>query len=200
MFPADKDEMDNSRAEYATQADFCRVFERDMKSLYLLAFLLTANHLDAEQCFTSTVEAAAKEEAVFKGWVPAWVKRSLIKNAIQIAAAPNSSVFTGKRDLWTVEGRPGPAEIDAVTGLAPLERFVFVMSILERYSAWECSLLLGCGMQSVLQLRARALRGLTAPDALLPQPFLASYRNHEPIKVSRCPDAKIETPLNAAVG
>lgn len=47
MLPADKDEMDNSRAEYATHADFCKVFERDMKPLYLLAFLLTANHQDA---------------------------------------------------------------------------------------------------------------------------------------------------------
>jgi len=199
MFPADEDEMDNFRAVYATHADFCKVFERDIRSLYLLAFLLTANHLDAEQCFVSTVEAAAKEQAVFKGWVPAWVKRSLIKNAIQIAA-PNSGVVTGKRDLWTVEGTPGPAEIDAVTRLAPLERFVFVMSALERYSAWECSILLDCGMQSVLQIRTRALRGITAPDALLPQTFLASYGNHETIKASRYPDAKTETPLTAAVG
>ncbi len=188
--------MDNSRDEYSTHADFCKVFERDMKPLYLLAFLLTANHQDAEQCFVSTVEAAAKEQAVFKGWVPAWVKRSLIKNAIQIAA-PNSGGATGKRDLWTVEGTPGAAEIDAVTRLAPLERFVFVMSFLERYSPWECSLLLGCGMHSVLQIRTRAPRGLTA---LLPQTFLAPYGNHEKIKVSRCPDPEIEAPLTAAVG
>ena len=61
---------------------------------------------------------------------------------------------------------PGNDEIDGLTRLAPLQRFIFVMSILERYSAFECSVLLGCDMGKVVQGRMRALRGL-AEDALV---------------------------------
>src|SRR6266446_3483017 len=67
------------RADYAMRADFCAVFEEDMKPLYLLAFLLTANHKEAEQCFASTVEEAFKKQAVFKEWARTWVKRKLIE-------------------------------------------------------------------------------------------------------------------------
>src|ERR1039458_10270635 len=91
--------MDNFRAEYAASADFCQVFENNTSQLYLLAFLLTANHTDAERCFVATIDAAFKEHTVFKGWARSWVKRTLIKNAIQIAS-PLSRRGTGKRDLW----------------------------------------------------------------------------------------------------
>ena len=91
--------MDNFRAEYATSADFCQVFENNTSQLYLLAFLLTANHTDAERCFVATIDAAFKEHTVFKGWARTWVKRTLIKNAIEIAS-PLSDRGTGKRHLW----------------------------------------------------------------------------------------------------
>jgi DNA-directed RNA polymerase specialized sigma24 family protein len=157
------------RADYAQRIDFCEVFEREMKPLYLLAFLLTANHKDAEQCFTATLEQALKEQAVFKEWRRSWVKRSLINNAIQITSS-TSGRGPGKRDLWGIEqhGTGGHAEIDAVTRLAPCERFVFVMSVLERYSAWECSLLLGCSMEKVARVRAQALHELPGRDAFIP--------------------------------
>src|SRR5215510_1726681 len=50
----------------ATREDFCRLFEAEMKPLYLLAFLLTANHAEAEQCFVSGIDDAAKGNRVFK--------------------------------------------------------------------------------------------------------------------------------------
>jgi hypothetical protein len=165
----EKPKTHNLRADYTQRMDFCDVFERDMKSLYLLAFLLTANHSAAEQCFTLTVEEALKERAVFKEWRRSWVKRSLIKNAIQIVS-PASAQATEKRELWNIQqgGKLADVEIDAVTRLVPLERFIFVMSILERYPAWECSLLLGCDANRLAQVRMRALRGLPGPDALVP--------------------------------
>jgi hypothetical protein len=156
-------------ADYAQRIDFCEVFEREMKPLYLLAFLLTANHKDAEQCFTATLDQALKEQAVFKEWRRSWVKRSLINNAIQITS-PTSGRGPGKRDLWRIgeHGTGGHVEIDAVTRLAPCERFVFVISVLERYSAWECSLLLGCSMEKVARVRAQALHELPGRDAFIP--------------------------------
>jgi hypothetical protein len=43
MFAPRKLQIAGFRPGYAKRADFCEVFERDMKPLYLLAFLLTAN-------------------------------------------------------------------------------------------------------------------------------------------------------------
>lgn len=48
------------RSDYATHADFCDALAQDTKSLYLLAFLLTTNHGDAEHCFAATVEKVFK--------------------------------------------------------------------------------------------------------------------------------------------
>jgi len=168
------------RADWASATDFCKIFENDMEHLYLLAFLMTANHENAEQCFTATVNAAFKEQTVFKAWAASWVSRTLIKNAIQIASLASARGIE-KRDTWSLDenGALGDNEIDAVTRLAPVERFVFVMSILERYSDRECSLLLGCSLDRVAQTRLRALRGLPASDALLRRTEVISSRNQQ---------------------
>ena len=54
--------------EYATADDFRRIFDENMNSLYLLAFLLTADHGRAEQCFVSGLEDAVGSNRVFKEW------------------------------------------------------------------------------------------------------------------------------------
>ena len=99
----------NFRADYAKHADFCEVFQRDMKPLYLLAFLLTVNHKQAERCFASTLEEAFKEQAVFKEWERSWVKRSLIENAIEIvspaSARTEPRLSLGAQDVAGVEVR-----------------------------------------------------------------------------------------------
>jgi hypothetical protein len=131
-------------------ADFCEVFQRDMKPLYLLACLLTANHKKAKQCFASTVEEAFKEPAVFKEWARSWARHSPIENAIDIVS-PASARTGEKRDSWSTGPHQshGEGEIDAVTKLVPLERFVFVMSILDRHSNWDCAPLLGCNTNKI---------------------------------------------------
>src|SRR5260370_13756418 len=169
MFRSEKSNMPNFRGDYAKHADFCEVLEGDMTPLYLLAFLLTVNHKDAEKCFALTVEDAFKKPAVFKEWTESFVKRSLIEHAIDIVS-PASARTGEKRDLWSAHQSHGQGEIDAVAKLAPLERFVFVMSILERNSKSDCALLLGCNTNKVAQARRQALRRL--PDlasALFPR-------------------------------
>jgi hypothetical protein len=160
VFHSNKPEIANFRADYAKHADFCDVFKNDTKPLYLLAFLLTANHKESERCFISTVEEVFKEQAVFKEWARSWVRRRLIKDAIEIVS-PVSARNGQRRDLWSTEQpeRRG-YEIDTVTKLDPFERFVFVMSLLERYSNWECSMLLACSVNKVAQAQMRALRRL----------------------------------------
>ncbi len=155
------------RNDYASPADFCRVLEQDMKPLYLLAFLLTVNHQKAAQCFATTAAQALEEPAVFKEWTRSWVKRCLIKNAIDIAF-PTSEGKIEDRELWSarLRGAAGSGnEIDAVAQLPVLERCVFVMSTLEHYSDWECSVLLGCSIRNVVKARVRALGMLAEPAA-----------------------------------
>ena len=87
----------DSRAGSANRPDLCKVLEQDLKPLYLLAFLLTANHKTAEQCFASTVEQALNEPAVLKDYVRFHIKRSLIRNVIAILPRP-SAAGNEKRD------------------------------------------------------------------------------------------------------
>ncbi len=169
MFRSNKPRIANFRADYAKHADFCDLFDTDTKPLYLLAFLLTANHKQSEQCFVSTVDEAFKEQAVFKEWARSWVRRRLIENAIAMVS-PASHRNGQKRDLCGAGGDETrqECEIDPVTKLEAFERFVFVMSILERYSNWDCSLLLGCTINQVADTRMKALRRL--PDIAAPFP------------------------------
>jgi hypothetical protein len=50
------------------------------------------------------------------------------------------------------------AEIALVLALEPFERFVYVMSVLERYSDHDCSILLGCARLEVMATRIRAVQ------------------------------------------
>ena len=169
MARAEEPENADFRVDYASGAEFCKVLEQEMKPLYLLSFLLTANHYKAEQGFAATADQALKERGVFKEFARYWIKRCLIKNAIALVV-PESAFSKEKRDFWSAgpDKAGGDDEIDAVTQLPQLERFVFVISILERYSDWECSLLLGCGVKNVVQARIRALRRLPRTVALTP--------------------------------
>jgi DNA-directed RNA polymerase specialized sigma24 family protein len=164
MFRPKKPENSDYRTDYAQVADFCEVFEKDMKPLYLLAFLLTANHKDAEQCFASVAQDW-EANSVFKAWIASWIKRRLVTRAIHIVFFDFAR--TGEqRNLWwegAEELRVSRA-VNAVTSLEDLERFVFVMSVLEGYTSRECSLLLKCAAERIVPLWVQASRRLAASD------------------------------------
>ena len=148
---------------YASSDDFRRVFDEDMNSLYLLSFLLTADREKAEQCFVSGLEDAAAGNQVFREWARSWARRMIILNAVR-AIHPRPVEDSGRSRSAAVDsaGKTLPegqqVEIAAVLGLEPFERFVYVMTVLERYSDQECSVLLGCARWDVLAARTRALR------------------------------------------
>ncbi len=56
-----------STSRYVTVADYYRIFAEDMESLYLLAFLLTADSDKAEQCFVSGLGECIDQIGVFHG-------------------------------------------------------------------------------------------------------------------------------------
>jgi hypothetical protein len=149
---------------YASRDDFRRVFDEDMNSLYLLSYLLTADHGRAEQCFVSGLEDAVDGNPVFKEWARSWARRVIIVNAVRVIN-PRPREENGRSNSATVSSNSeAPAveqiEIAAVLALERFERFVYVMTVLERYSDQDCSLLLGCTRRDVVAARARAFEQL----------------------------------------
>jgi hypothetical protein len=156
--------------QYATCFDLCENFIEDLRPLYLLAFLLTGSHAAAEQCFIATIDDAITATGVFKGWEHSWNKRCLIINAIRhVFREPVAN--SGKRNaMCEVDVDSGPEEFRSVSRLAPpLQRFVFVISVLERYSEHECALLLGRPQRDIREARILALWQLSDVTVAFPK-------------------------------
>ena len=179
MVSAEKIVEQNS-ANHAVAGDFCRIFEQDADRLYLLSWLLTADHSKAERCFAGGLEDSAKNSRVFKEWAASWARRMVVQNAIRMLRPQSADSRPSNRAADHATERP---EISAVLALPPFERFVFVMSVLERYSDQDCALLLDCTRREVMAARARALqrigsaaetyRKATRSDGRLPRQLTA---------------------------
>jgi len=149
---------------YASREDFRKVFDEDSNGLYQLSFLLTGGPEKAEQCFVGGSEDCARGTPVFREWAHSRAKRAIIRHAIkELKPRPtlsNSSlsatVFFDADKLS--RSRDGHFEIGAILGLEDFERFVFIMSVLERYSDHDCALLLDCSVQQFRQARTCAFR------------------------------------------
>lgn len=110
------------------------------------------------------LEDSLKENHIFKEWARSWAKRAIIQNAIrELKPRPLATSFS-LTPLPYVVPWPGDQgrhfEVDAVLALEDFERFVFVMSVLERYSEHECSLLLGCSQREIREARVRTIARL----------------------------------------
>ena len=148
---------------YATAADFKQIFTEDINSLYLLSLLLTGNPEKAEECFVGGIGESTKGNHVFKEWAHSWARRTIIQSAIRLINPRERSVTTRSSDVAYVMDRIPmvlQAEVCAILELAPVERFVFVMSVLEHYSDHDCSILLGCARRDIITMRARATQRL----------------------------------------
>jgi hypothetical protein len=174
---------------YASCADFSRVFDEDMNSLYLLSFLLTADREKAEQCFVSGLEDAVEGNPVFKEWARSWARRAIIQNAVRVIN-PRPVEGNGSRSASLGSGRKTrpaeqPMEVAVVLALEPFERFVYVMTVLERYSDQDCALLLDCTRREVLAARTRAFEQIGSAserhDQQLPNALTEKPALHEPI-------------------
>jgi hypothetical protein len=150
---------------YATDSDFCRIFRDDMSSLYMLSFVLTADHEVAEKCFVSGLDDCSTGNRVFKDWARSWARRVVIKNAIRVIAPGNATTeqipaTAAKSDVDFLQQMKRPElafELQALIGLPAFERFAFVMSFCEGYADRDCALLLGCSRDRLVTARSRAL-------------------------------------------
>ena len=150
----------------ASGADFRSLFPAGRNELYQLSFLLTADPEKAKQCFVAGLEDSVKSNRVFKEWARSWATRAIIQNAIrELKARPNrANSFLFATALPYIGERSGNEdthiELEAVLALENFERFVFVMSVLERYSEHDCTFLLGCTRREIEEARNRAIAQL----------------------------------------
>ena len=163
----------NARSnEYATCSDFCRIYVEQANSLYLLSLLLTADPQKAEQCFLSGFDDSVSNNSVFKERAHLWARRSIILNAIRLLCPrPEDENESNEARPSPPIGRvPGkvPAEVQAypnfvrIVRLNSFERLIFIMSVLERYSDQECSLLMDCFRRDVINARTAAIQHLAS--------------------------------------
>ena len=149
-------------SEYVGPGDFCRVFETAMPNLHLLALLLTAKADKAEQCFVAGLEDCLQGNPIFKEWSLSWAKRAIIKRAIAVispAIGREQPVIREADQMGKSDAR-----LSAVMELAPFERFVFVMSVLEGYSDQECCVLLDCTRRDIAEARVQAVQQVAEPE------------------------------------
>ena len=150
---------------HATSSDFCRIFNEDMDSLYLLSLTLTADAELAEKVFVSGLHDCSAGNPVFKEWAQSWARRVIVKNAVRMIGplpvhenGSSSAIATSPANRAFPELLP---EISAVLGLQSFERFAFILSVLEGYSDLDSALLLGCTRQALIAARIRAEENIT---------------------------------------
>ena len=154
--------MNVNRNDYATHADFCAIFRQHTDRLYSLALILTGDELTAEKCFLAALDSCAEERLVFRESALSWSRRSVIKSTIRFTLpAPGNQ--TGPPSLSNCNGLNlgRHSSLKCLQELPPFDRFVFVMSVLERYCDRECALLLNCSYAEILPARIRAFQQIS---------------------------------------
>jgi DNA-directed RNA polymerase specialized sigma24 family protein len=158
--------------------DFCQLFAAEIDSLYSLALLLTAGHDSAEACVFAGLDNCLRGMPVAESSARSWSRWNVITHANSMLSDPWECHTPLLDSELEEEGR----RVNAITRLAPMERFAFVVSVLEGYSVSDCANLLRCTEDEVIQARGRAMQNLaselddsaTANPAMLPAPAVAA--------------------------
>ncbi len=156
-----RQQIEEGAATYTTGIDFCKIFTEEMSSLYLLAYLLTADSDKAEQCFVGGLGECVESTGAFIEWAHSWARRTIIKQAIRtIMPSPSYADPVSLENLNGTSKRGKCSHMGAIVALSAFERFVFVMSVLEGQSDADCSSLLNCSRPDVVIARELTLRRL----------------------------------------
>jgi DNA-directed RNA polymerase specialized sigma24 family protein len=148
--------------QYATPEDLCTVFTENLSGLYQLSFVLTGNNELAAQCFVAGFEESTRANQVFKEWAHAWAKRTIAQNAVRaLQLRPKhddsfSPAVASPKDTRLPENRAAHFDLSTVLALEDFDRFVFVLTVLDRYTEQECADLLNCPVKKVSTARFRA--------------------------------------------
>jgi hypothetical protein len=161
---------DISRA-YATSTEFCRAFTDNMDSVHLLSFLLTGDLTKAEECFVSGLADCVTGSPVFRDWARSWARRTTVQNAIRMLTPRKdhsavADLLHGPVSCSFARTPEAGYAIGGVLRLKDFERFVYVMSVLEKYSDQDCAVLLGCSRQDIGETRMKALVHVAQTEGL----------------------------------
>ena len=132
----------------------CRIFQRDMRRLYALSFLLTADHGLAEECLVRSLDDSLEDDRSGSR-----ISSTIARNAIRISG-PRRGDKLKEHKPSERDSVDYPPEFTAVVALPPFERFVFVLSVLERFTDRESSRLLNCSVDDVAAGRVKSLQSL----------------------------------------
>ncbi len=149
--------------QYATRDDFRKIFIKELDNLYRLLFLLTRDHTTAETCFVAGLEECVNANHVRKARALPWARHALVQQAIrELQPQPDQEPPLSRQEvakaIVLVADPKRQIAIDGVLSLDTFGRFVFVMSVLERYSEHECSVFLRCSPRDIRNARLGALK------------------------------------------
>jgi hypothetical protein len=145
-----------------------------MHSLFLFSFLLTADLDKAGRCFVSGMGECEEEIGVFMAWAQARARRKILNHAIWIIMPAPECADDFSSALLKGSATSGRIKLfDAILGLNAFERFVYVMSVLEKQSDEDCSTLLRCSRRDIVIARALALERLANTYNTWDQPIEA---------------------------
>ena len=144
---------------YPAAADFSEVFTEEMRSLYLLSFLLTGDKDKAEQCFIGALGECLEGMGAFMEWARLWARRAIIRQAIRMVKPTPEATDQSPLVRIKTAAVPSPNNniLAAIVSLCAFERFAFVMSILEKLSDGDCLAFLRCSRRELAQARELAV-------------------------------------------
>ena len=153
----------SERCAYASKEEFVSVFECERAALQRLALLLTPNSEIAMRCLSRAFQDCIASCSVSREKVFSWTRRMVIRNAIGLIDGYGGDSFVSTNDgadngLFAFCPDDSPASIDeyeAILELPECDRFVFVICVLERYSIYDCALLLGRPPRDINEARQR---------------------------------------------
>lgn len=151
------------RGDYASREEFAKAFASERAGLHMLALSLTGDSEAARRCLISTFRECLASSSVSRDWVLRWTRRMVIRHAISFVMGPGNQSFVDKKDDvkhgligFSPDDSPGTfVESGSILDLPELDRFVFVICVLERYSMYDCALLLGKSPRDVIEARER---------------------------------------------
>jgi DNA-directed RNA polymerase specialized sigma24 family protein len=153
----------SERCEYAGREELASVFECQRAGLQKLALLLTADEQAARRCMILAFRECIAGSPISREWALNWTRRMVIRNAISLVMGRENESHVNTNDGtdsaltgFSPDDSPGAnAESESILDLPELDRFVFVICVLERYSMYDCALLLGRSPRDINEARQR---------------------------------------------
>lgn len=99
--------------------------------------------------------------SVFKAWANSWSRLAVIESAIKLVGVGDRAASEAEQAERDAGLHPDAAPIYK---LSNLERFAFVLTVLDHYSVGDCAILLRCSRKEVEAAKIRALQHM-ATDA-----------------------------------